>query len=121
MKNLIVTLAVISLIGVGAIAYGHGTGAWGGHMMGPGYGGGHRYSQYQKFLDETVDLRKELHGKRFEYFEALRNTKTTTEAITKLEKEIAELEDKIYEKALVEVMEDSAGTAIAGNIVALPK
>lgn len=119
-KLLIIGLAIVSLLAIGAIAFAHGPGGWGGgHMMGPGYGSGHMmgpgygghmmgpmmgggthgYGYDQKFLDETTELRKELHNKRFEYFEAVRNPKTTTETITKLEKEIAELEDKIYEEA----------------------
>jgi hypothetical protein len=110
MKNLIIGLVIVLLLALGAIAFAHGPGWWGGgHMMGPGYGeymmgsmmggGTPGYGYDQKFLDETTELRKELHDKRFEYFEALRNPKTTTETITKLEKEITELEDKIYEKA----------------------
>jgi hypothetical protein len=124
MKKVLVILAAITLLGIGAIAYAHGPGGWGGgpgygwSMMGPGYGGqmmgpgfgGHRgpgygfmgrggYTADSKFLDETAELRKELHTKRFEYFEALRNPKTTPETIAKLEKEIREIQEKIYEKS----------------------
>lgn len=53
----------------------------------------------QKFLDETSELRKELHNKRFEYMEMSRNSDTSVESISKLEKEIYGLEDKIREKA----------------------
>jgi hypothetical protein len=92
MKKLIAAIAVVSILAVGAIAYAHGNGAWGGghmggqgygghmggqgyggHMMGQAYGGhmmggyGSGYGTDQKFLDETTDLRKELHNKRFEY------------------------------------------------------
>ena len=85
-----------------------GRGMMGAGMMGPGmmgYGmgpckGGYNTESYQKFLNETADLRRKLHNKKFEYFEALRNPKTKTETITKLEKEIQELQGKIYEKAL---------------------
>lgn len=106
MKKLVVGLAIVSLLVIGAIAYAHGPGSWsGGHMMGQGYGGhmmgwgGSGYDYDQKFLDETTELRKELHNKKFEYFEALRNPKTTTETVTKLEKEINELQEKLNEKA----------------------
>jgi mono/diheme cytochrome c family protein len=72
--------------------YGMGPG-----MMGPGYYG---YSpECQKFYDETLDLRKELNNKRFEYFEALRNPKTTGEDVAKLEREMNGLQNKIYSKA----------------------
>jgi hypothetical protein len=117
MKTLLVSLTFFTLLAVGVLAYAHGPGSWDGrHMMGPGYGshmmgkgyGGHmtgpmmswRGSGYdQKFLDETVDLRKELHNKRFEYFEATREPDTNPETIAKLEKETRELQEKFYAKA----------------------
>jgi hypothetical protein len=73
----------------------------GGHMMAPGYGGhmyGWKGGYDQKFLDETVDLRRELHNKKFEYFEAARKSETDPEAITNLEKEIQSLNEKLFEK-----------------------
>ncbi len=84
--------------------YGMGPGMMGGYGMGPGmmggYGGYHGYSpECQKFYDETAGLRKELHDKRFEYFEVIRNPKSTGESADKLEKEIDDLQDKIYAKA----------------------
>jgi hypothetical protein len=60
---------------------------------------GERGGYDQKFLDETADLRKELHNKKFEYFEAVRNSETDSSTITKLEKEIREIQEKISEKA----------------------
>ena len=139
MKKLVVVVAVVSLLAIGALAYAYGPGFWGGghmtgpgygghmmgssggHMTGPGYGGhmmgsgggymtgsgygGHMmgggssgYGYDQKFLNETTDLRKGLHDKRFEYFEAARDPETTPETITKLEKEIRELQEKVHEK-----------------------
>jgi len=75
---------------------------YGGHGMGPGMMGPGYYQQSeacQKFLDENAGLRKELNNKRFEYFEAVRNPKTTPDAAAKLEKELRELQEKIYAKA----------------------
>ncbi len=69
-----------------------------GSCMGKGMMG-YNAESYQKFLDETVGLRKELHSKKFEYFEALRDSKTKPETITKLEKKIQELKTSIYEKS----------------------
>jgi len=74
----------------------------GGYGMGPGMmgPGSFDYSpECQKFYDETAGLRKELHDKRFEYFEALRNPKTTGETAAKIENEIRELQDTIYVRA----------------------
>ena len=72
----------------------------GGYGMGPGMMGGYGHSEEcQKFLDETSKERKELYNRRYEYFEAYRNPKTTPETIEKLEKEIRDLQDQIYKKA----------------------
>ncbi|MCK5512090.1 MAG: hypothetical protein KAI96_04740 [Thermodesulfovibrionia bacterium] len=75
----------------------------GGGMMGYGMGQGMmgycNKEEFNKFLDETIDSRKELHNKRFEYSEALRNPKTKPETITNYENEIHELQKKIYEKS----------------------
>jgi hypothetical protein len=96
---------------------GYGPGMMGGYGMGPGYGGGYGYGmgpgmmgpgwrqgyglneECQKYLDETAGMRKELNNKRFEYFEAMRNPKTKPEELTRLEKEVWELQQKIYSKA----------------------
>jgi hypothetical protein len=78
---------------------------YGGHMMGPGYGGhmkdreGPGYGADKEFLDETADLRKALHEKKFEYFEASRNPETDPATLTKLDKELYEIKSKIREKA----------------------
>ncbi|UCD35770.1 MAG: hypothetical protein JSU90_02750 [Nitrospiraceae bacterium] len=117
MKKLFIALAIVSVFAAAAVAFAHGPGAWaGGQMMGPGYGGhmtGMGYGHMggwmsqgygtgktdQKFLDETADVRKDLHNKRFEYFEAQRDPKTTNETLAKLEKEMNELQEKLYEKS----------------------
>jgi Spy/CpxP family protein refolding chaperone len=117
MKRLIVLLAVLAVVATVGLAAAHGPGwgpgarGWGmgpGWMMGvgPGYmmgwGPGACFGPYgydQKFLEETRDLRKQLHDKRFEYFEALRDPKATPENIEKLEKEIFELQQKLFAKA----------------------
>ncbi|MDA8240992.1 MAG: c-type cytochrome [Nitrospiraceae bacterium] len=77
--------------------YGMGRGMMGGYGMGPGY---YTYSpECQKFYNETAALRRELNNKRFEYFEAIRNPKTTGDVAEKIEKEIRDLEEKIYARA----------------------
>jgi len=73
-----------------------GGGMMGQGMMGPGY---YQSEQCLKFLDDTAKLRKELYNKRYEYFEAFRNPKTTPETTAKLEKEVRELQEKIHKKA----------------------
>ena len=123
MKRLLVTLTVVGILALGAGAFAFGPGWFGGGnmmggtgyggMMGPGMMGGFgmgpgmmgwntgpdRSGYDQKFLNETRELRKELNDKRFEYFEALRNPESKPDKIAKLEKEISELQQKLYEKS----------------------
>jgi len=110
MKRLAIGLAVVSLLAVGALAYAHDHGGKHmdggmsgqmmmegccekGQMMGPGD------EASKKFLDDTYALRKELHDMKFEYHEALRNPETTLETISKLERNMQGLKEKIREKA----------------------
>jgi hypothetical protein len=88
-------------------------GGYGGQMMGPGmmgaYGncpcsywfGQHYQSNegYQKFMKDTVGIRKELNNKHFEYREARRNPNTTREQLNSIEKEMFNLEKQLQEKA----------------------
>jgi len=115
MKKLAVAIALVSILAIGTLAHAHGNGTWGnGNMGGQGYGGhmtGQTYGRYmtgdfgagprtdRKFLDETTDVRRKLHNKRFEYSEAARNPKTTADNLAKLEKEVYSLQDKVHEKA----------------------
>lgn len=90
---------------LGQGGYGMGPGMMGGGygyhmspgMMRPGYYG--QSEECQKFFDQNAGVRKELNSKRFDYFEAARNPKTTPESLSKLEKEIRQLHKKIYAKA----------------------
>ncbi len=90
--------------------YGHGYGMMGPGMMGygenyhsRGYGWnapqGVSSEKEQKFLNDTVQLRKQLNDKRFDYFEARRNPDTTRDQLIAIEKQIQDLQDKISEKA----------------------
>ena len=118
MKKAIIGVAVVAVLAFGTLAFAHGTGGWnGGHMMNRGYGGhmmGQDYGGHmgnrtgagygarqtdQKFLDETADLRRDLHEKRFEYFEAQRDPDTTNKTLANLEKEITGIQEKLYENA----------------------
>ncbi|UCD35737.1 MAG: hypothetical protein JSU90_02580 [Nitrospiraceae bacterium] len=85
----------------GMMGYGMGPGMMGhmGGMMGYGAQGAYDDEATRKFLDDTAGLRKKLHEKKFEYFEALRNPKADRNAVRKLEKEILDLQWDIYEKS----------------------
>ena len=76
--------------------YGMGQG-----MMGGGYGMGQGYydtEQYGKFMKKTHDLRKKIHDKQFEYFEAARDPKATQESLMIKDKELFELNKQMQEK-----------------------
>ena len=99
--------------GYGMMGGGYGMGpgmmGYGGNGNGyacPGYGNGWNSGQNgwnsqtnQKFLDDTVKLRKELNDKRFEYQEAVRNPNTSREQLAKIEKDIIDLRTQIWDKA----------------------
>ena len=106
MKKFLIGLTVFTLLALGASVYAYGPGWFGGgytcqgngygSMIGPGHWRGWSGEDSQRFLDKTADLRKELHNKRFEYSEAVRNPKTSPETIAQLEKEIRDINEKIY-------------------------
>ncbi len=53
----------------------------------------------QKFLEETIELRRELNNKRFEYREASRASGAKAEQLANMEKEIIDIRTKIHKKA----------------------
>ena len=79
-------------------SYGMGPG-----LMGPGYGQWHNYilqsPECNKFYDDTIQLRKQLHDKQFEYLEIARNPKTTGAQLSRIEAEVRDLQNQIYLKA----------------------
>jgi hypothetical protein len=111
MRKAVIAIGVIALLAAGAAAYAHGGGGYGygggygghmgpgygGHMgAGYGYGGGYDNEERQKFLEETADIRRALHEKRFDLREAYRTgDEAKAEAI---EKEMEELRDNLAEK-----------------------
>lgn len=85
------------MMGGGMMGYGMGPG-----MMGYGRGMGmwdYSPEEHKEYMDKTLSLRKKLHEKRFEYFEAVRNPDTDRKTLMKLEKELRDLQWDIYEKA----------------------
>jgi hypothetical protein len=87
------------------IGYGLGPGmmhrGWGRGpgMVGRGMVDYRQDAECQMFLNDTVEERRKVHEKRFEYAEAYRDPKTTDEELMKLEKEIEELRSNIMKKA----------------------
>lgn len=56
-------------------------------------------AEQQKFFDETKDLRKEMHDKRFELMEAYRVQNPDEQKIAVLEKEIGDIRAEMQDKA----------------------
>lgn len=94
--------------GYGMMGQGYGGHMMGGDMMGSGCGGhmmggmlGYGTAEeQQKFLNDTTELRREMHNKKFEYSEAMRNPDTKRATLFKLKKELLEIKVKMYEKAI---------------------
>jgi hypothetical protein len=61
--------------------------------------GGWNSEPHQEFLEETVDLRKEMNDKRFDYMEAQRNPNTSREQLAEIEKGMIDLRTQLSEKA----------------------
>ena len=118
-------IVIAALLAVAAAAgfayahggYGNGMYGYGNHMMdgypmmGPGMTGGAygcpmtawtgsnaAAGQYDKFLDNTVSLRKQLHDAEFNYYEARRDPNTNPERLQAMEKEISELQAGLQEQ-----------------------
>jgi len=109
MKKIFIGIAAIAVLAVAALAvaaHDHDAMKGRGHMMMQGCGGHMTESMMgmcgqmadPKFLDETRDLRKSLHDKRFEYSEAARNPETSQEYLTQLEKDMSVLREQISGK-----------------------
>jgi len=125
MKKLVALAVALAVLSFGALSYAHmrggdddgsgygygygmGPGMMGQGMMGQGYGGGCNgpggqggwdtdSKEFKEFWKATVDLRKAVHDKMFELKEAY--VTDNEKAIDKLEKEIDDLREKIYDKA----------------------
>lgn len=102
---MLVCLLVLVLSGLGLAqmrGYGMERGMMGCYGLGPGMmgPGSYNYSpECQKFYDDTLSLRKKLYDKEFEYFEVIRNPKSTGKMATKLQNEIDDIEQQLYETA----------------------
>ena len=95
MRKSVIALMVVGILTVATMSYAH---MWGGG--GPGWGRGSGPGMMQgtdeKSLEETYELRKSLHEKRFEYKEAwIKGDEKTLET---LDKEIAVLEEELDKK-----------------------
>jgi len=54
--------------------------------------------QQQEFMNQTVELRKQMMEKRFAYMEAMRNPDTSPQDLAKIEKGMLELRTKMMDK-----------------------
>lgn len=74
---------------------------WGyGYGYGEGKSGAGTSEDFEKFLDDTKELRKKLHAMKFDYMEMLRNPNATIEDRIEMEKEMFELQQQLQQKAV---------------------
>lgn len=122
MKKIIVGSILVVGLATG-FAYAHGGNNWGGSqmmgggphygMMGPGMMGNGGYNtcpganwsgqtpltdeDYQKYMDQTAEMRKQMHDLRFKYMEAYRKPDTTQKNLMQIEQEMNDLRSKMFE------------------------
>ena len=68
-------------------------------MMGGGMMQHMSAENQEKFMDATKDMRKEMHMKRFEHMEAMRNPKTTLEELSTMEQKMLDSRKEMMKKA----------------------
>lgn len=80
--------------------YGGGNGSYGDCPGASWFGqDGWNSEPHQKFLEDTVGLRKEMNDKTFEFREAQRNPNTTREQLATIQKEMIDIRTKLQDKA----------------------
>ena len=92
MKKIFIGLIGLTLLLIAAAAFAHPRGMMEGKT-------GQVSAEQQKFFDETKELRKAMHDKKFELMEASRTADPDEKKIDGLEKEIAGIREKIQAKA----------------------
>jgi len=92
MKKIFMGLMGLTLLLISVAAFAHPRGMMEGRT-------GQVSAEQQKFFDETRELRKAMHDKRFELMEAYRTADPDEKKIDGLEKEIAGIKEKIQAKA----------------------
>ena len=68
-------------------------------MMGGGMMQHMSAENQQKFMDATKEMRKEMHMKRFEHMEAMRNPKTTMQELSAMEQKMLDSRQEMMKKA----------------------
>jgi TolA-binding protein len=91
MKKIIVGVMALTLLLITAAAFAR---PWG-----PGMKDVATSVEQQKFFDETRELRKAMHDKKFELREAYRAQTPDEQKIAKLEKELSDMREKIRSRA----------------------
>jgi hypothetical protein len=92
MKKIFIGLIGLTFLLIAAAAFANPWGMMGGKS-------GQITAEQQKFFDETKEMRKAMHDKKFELMEAYRSGTPDEQKIDGLEKEIAGIREKIQDKA----------------------
>lgn len=123
LRNVVITIASVALLGLGVNAFAHGGGmGWGGgghhggmHYQG-GYGAGYgdqlskeEYKQFEQkreaFFKETQDIRAGLFEKERELQGELAKTEPDAAKASQLQKEISDLQSKFDQKRINHMVE----------------
>jgi hypothetical protein len=130
LRNIILTIAVIAIAGIGINALAHGGMGWGGamgygggwghhgpgwhHYDGSGYGGDSRWhqddyrlleQQREAFFKETQDIRSRLFEKEQELENELVKESPDASNASRLQKEISELQSEFDQKRIDHMIE----------------
>jgi len=124
LRNIILTIAAVAVVGIGINAFAHGEmgrgGGWGYHHGGMHYQGGYgsRYDQdvsneeYQQleqkreaFFNDTQALRTDLYAKERELQNELAKENPDAAKASGIQKEISELQSQFDQKRIEHVME----------------
>ncbi len=88
--------------GPGMMGYQRGGGGWENNDCRCAYGagqGGWNNDERQKFLEETLELRKQMNDKRFEFREARRTGNVDRDKLAQLQKDMIDIRTQIQKKA----------------------
>jgi hypothetical protein len=92
MKKVFIGVIGLTFLLIAAAAFAHPWGMMGGKT-------GQISAEQQKFFNETKEMRKAMHDKKFELMEAYKTQTPDEQKIEGLEKEIAGIREKIQDKA----------------------
>ena len=120
LRNVIITITSIAVLGIGINAFAHGSRGWGQHRGNMHYQGGYgkgimnqmspeEYKQFEQkrevFRSETQDIRTSLFEKERELQNELGKTEPDAAQASRLQKEISDLQSQFDQKRIENMVE----------------